>query len=241
MTVRLQVATRKWLGSILSALSAMLLGAGLFLVGWPLFVIIQSEVVQWQGSRQLDKTPLLAEAAARPVALPTHGPTEVVVPWERSQPRNPAEASVKTGSVLAKLEIERLGMSLVVLEGSDARTLDKSIGHVESTALPGEMGNIGIAGHRNTHFRKLERIQPGDVIKLETGQDEFRYTVEWIRLFTPNDLYVLDPSHGPAVTLITCFPFEYVGSAPQRFIVRALPDVETREKLASRTALSWNR
>jgi sortase A len=143
--------------------------------------------------------------------------------------------------VLAKLEIERLGMSLVVLQGSDARTLDKSIGHVESTALPGEMGNIGIAGHRNTHFRKLEGIRPGDVIKLETGEDEFRYTVEWIRLFTPDDLYVLDASHGPAVTLITCFPFKYVGNAPQRFIVRALPDAETREKLAARTALTWNR
>lgn len=216
----------------------MLLGAGLFLVGWPLFVTIESEVVQWRGSRQLEKNPLSAETAGVPA---TCGPSEVIVPRERSRPRDSVQTGVKTGSVLAKLEIERLGMSLVVLQGSDARTLDKSIGHVESTALPGEMGNIGIAGHRNTHFRKLERIRPGDVIKLETGEDEYRYVVEWAQLFTPNDLYVLDPSHGPAVTLITCFPFEYVGSAPQRFVVRALPDAETRDRLATRTALSWNR
>ncbi len=140
--------------------------------------------------------------------------------------------------MLAKLEIDRLGLSLVLLEGTDARTLDKSIGHVKNTALPGEMGNIGIAGHRNAHFKKLERIRRGDVIKLRTGAEEFRYAVEWVRLVTPDDIYVLDPTHGPAVTLITCFPFQYVGSAPQRFIVRALPDAETREKLAGRASVA---
>jgi len=125
-----------------------------------------------------------------------------------------------------------LQLSYALLEGTDNRTLDKSIGHVEGTGLPGEIGNIAIAGHRNTHFRKLEWIHRGDEIVLSSAQGRFRYVVEWARMFTPGDIEVLDVSHGPAVTLITCFPFEYVGSAPLRLIVRALPDAETRAHLS---------
>jgi sortase A len=127
------------------------------------------------------------------------------------------------GTVLSHFEIPRLGMKWVLLEGTDAKTLDKSIGHVEGTAMPGESGNIAIAGHRNTHFRKLEWIRRGDEIILKNASGEYRYVVEWGKLFTPDDIEVLDAQHGPAVTLVTCFPFEYVGAAPLRYIVRALP------------------
>jgi sortase A len=132
---------------------------------------------------------------------------------------------------LGRLEVPRLKLGYALLEGTDDRTLDKSIGHVVGTGLPGESGNIGIAGHRNTHFRKLEWIRRGDEIILRSPNGEFRYYVEWAKLFRPGDIAVLDESHGPAVTLVTCFPFEYVGSAPLRYIIRALPDPETRARL----------
>jgi sortase A len=239
MKVTLRGSVARGVGPALYGLSVLLLVAGLILVGWPLFVTVESEVVQWSGSRQIERSHAAVQAAGAATASSTRVPAETIVPEARTRRGNPSRPAA--GAVLAKFEIERLGLSWVLLEGSDDRTLDKSIGHVEYTALPGEMGNIGIAGHRNTHFRKLEWIRRGDVIAIQTGAEEFRYQVEWIRLFTPDNIYVLDPSHGPAVTLITCFPFEYVGSAPQRFVVRALPDAATREKLAGRTTVSQQR
>jgi sortase A len=240
MKVILRGSAARGVGSALNGLSVLLLVAGLILVGWPLFVTVESEMVQWSGSRQVERNHTAAvQAAGAATATSARLPAETIVPGARARPGNPARPAA--GAVLAKFEIERLGLSWVLLEGSDDRTLDKSIGHVEYTALPGEMGNIGIAGHRNTHFRKLEWIRRGDVITIQTGAEEFRYQVEWIRLFTPDNIYVLDPSHGPAVTLITCFPFEYVGSAPQRFVVRALPDAPTRAKLAGRTTVAQQR
>ena len=156
-------------------------------------------------------------------------PAPVVAPKPTSPP--PAK-----GSVLAKLEVPKLEMSLVVLEGTNSATLDKSIAHIEDTAMPGEFGNIGIAGHRNTHFKKMEWIRQGDEMILTNAHDRYRYLVESIRLVTPDDVEVLDASLGPAITIVTCFPFEYVGNAPQRFIVRAVPDEETRSRLLQVTS-----
>ena len=106
------------------------------------------------------------------------------------------------------------------------------MGHVEGTGLPGSAGNISIAGHRDTHFRKLEWIHRDDEVVV-TSREGTRdvYRVEWSRLFAPGDIQVLDEEHGPAVTLITCFPFEYVGSAPLRMVVRALPVDATKTRL----------
>jgi sortase A len=192
---------------------------GGLLLAWPTFLYIKSTFVQRSGSRQIDQAYELSKKRApeKPSLIP---------PLRTRAPR-----PVKKGSVIAKFEIPRLDMSFVVLEGTDAGTLDKSIGHVESTAEPGEYGNIGIAGHRNTHFRKMEWIRRGDEILLKSPEDQYRYVVDSIRLVTPDDVEVLDDSLGPAVTIVTCFPFEYVGHAPNRFIVRAVPDEETRQKL----------
>jgi len=222
MTIRLRGNLASRLSSSLRLLYMVLLATGVVLVCWPLVVYAESEFVQWSSGRAFGGG---GSGTSRP-------PSETIVPDNVAKPKKPTK--LKPGTTLGKLSIDRLGISYVLLEGTDARTLDKSIGHVESTALPGDTGNIGIAGHRNTHFRKLEWVRRGDVIRILTKTDEYRYGVEWVRLYTPYDLEVLDASHGPAVTLVTCFPFEYVGSAPQRFIVRALPDEETRAKLASR-------
>ena len=192
---------------------------GGLLLAWPTFIYIKSTLVQRSGSRQIDHAYELSKKRAPESPSPS--------PPIRTRAPRP----VTKGAVLAKFEIPRLKMSLVVLEGTDAGTLDKSIGHVESTAEPGEYGNIGIAGHRNTHFRKMEWIRRGDEIILKGPEDRYRYLVDSIRLVTPDDVEVLADSLGPAVTIITCFPFEYVGHAPNRFIVRAVPDEETRQKL----------
>jgi sortase A len=204
-------------------ITALIVGA--VLVGWPAFVFVRSSVVQWFGVRQIDRAYESAKSVDRKNPPAIVSPPAVVV-------KKPAVRPPAKGSLLAKLEVPRLHMSLVVLEGADLATLDKSIGHVTSTAMPGEYGNIGIAGHRNTHFKKMEWIRQGDEMILTSSEDRYRYLVESIRLVTPDDVEVLDDSLGPAITIVTCFPFEYVGHAPQRFIVRAVPDQETRPRLA---------
>jgi len=192
--------------------------AGLCLLSWPCFVLAESQWVQWSGAWQVS------------AAIGTRQETIVASKGGARSSRFPR------GSVLGRFEVPRLKLSYVLLEGTDNRTLDKSIGHVEGSGLPGESGNISIAGHRNTHFRKIEWIRRGDEIVITSAHGQDRYRVEWMRLFRPDDIEVLDAGHGPAVTLITCFPFEYVGSAPLRYIVRALPDDETRGRLSPMSA-----
>ena len=216
MTVRITARLTPRLCTVIRAISLTTLFAGAGLVAWPAYVITESALIQWSGARAL--------AAERPE------PQEAVVPRATST----GQSKTPRGTVLGKFTMPRLGLSFVVLEGTDARTRDKSIGHVETSGPFGETGNIGIAGHRNTHFRKLEWVRRGDEIVLTSHNVEYRYLVEWVHLFQPTALEVLDRSHGPAVTLITCFPFEYVGSAPLRFVVRALPDEATRAKLTGR-------
>jgi sortase A len=215
MKLRMRTSGRRFFFGI----HILTLIAGALLLAWPIFVLLRSSVVQWTGSREIDQAMAASKAPTR------EHPTGAMAP------KNKVVRHVPRGSVLAKFEIPRLDISLVVLEGSDLPTLDKSIGHVDDTAMPGEFGNIAIAGHRNTHFKKLEWIRKGDEVLLKTKDDEYRYQVESVRLVAPDNVEVLDDTLGPAVTLITCFPFEYVGHAPERFVVRAVPDEQTRGKL----------
>lgn len=129
--------------------------------------------------------------------------------------------TVPHGATLGRLEISRLGLSVMVLEGIENRTLRVGAGHIRGTALPGDVGNIGIAAHRDTFFRKLEHIQPGDRIQLTTPDGVYQYAVHSTRVVDPEDVEVLDPREHPTLTLVTCFPFQYIGSAPKRFIVHA--------------------
>ena len=140
---------------------------------------------------------------------------ERVRAWEDSLSRDAPEA-------LAVLRIPRIGVEVPVLEGTDDWTLNRAVGHIEDTARPGGTGNSGIAGHRDGFFRALKDIHDGDVIELKTlgGTEIYQVRRTWI--VDPEDLSVLDPTDAPALTLVTCYPFYFVGSAPQRFIVRAV-------------------
>lgn len=122
---------------------------------------------------------------------------------------------------LAVLHISKFQLHVPVLEGTDELTLNRGIGHIAGTARPGEEGNIGIAGHRDGFFRVLKDISPGDTIELQTARVTDRYKVDQIVLVLPNNVSVLQRRPVPSLTLVTCYPFYFIGSAPQRYIVQA--------------------
>ncbi len=131
-------------------------------------------------------------------------------------------APPRTGDPLGRVDIPRVGVSTVVVEGDDDLTLSFAAGHIPGTALPGEPGNTALAGHRDGVFRGLARIRRGDLVSLTTPAGTFRYAVESLRVVKPEDTWVLRPTRRPTLTLVTCYPFRYIGPAPKRFIVRAV-------------------
>jgi sortase A len=138
-----------------------------------------------------------------------------------------------TGSLLGRVTIGRLNLAAIVREGVDDQTLRTAVGHVPSTSLPGEPGNFAIAAHRDTLFRALKDIKQNDLISFQSAQNTYTYRVAATKIVKPSDVSVLRPdggglvdltasqSSGPLLTMITCYPFYYVGSAPKRFIVEA--------------------
>ncbi len=120
-----------------------------------------------------------------------------------------------------RIEIARLGIDAEIHEGDDAATLRVSVGHIPGTAVPGDHGNVALAAHRYSHFRALRDVRCGDRIDVTTPDGDFRYEVDSIRVVEISQVEVLKPTPNPTLTLVTCFPFDYVGDAPQRLIVRA--------------------
>jgi sortase A len=152
--------------------------------------------------------------APRPSGLlPGDAGTKIPLPYVRMTP--------ETGAVLARLDAPSVHLSTSVLEGSDDGTLNRGAGHIEDTPLPGEAGNIGIAGHRDTVFRPLRNVKAGDPIDLTTAERVWHYRVRRTAIVGPDDVAVLDPTADPTLTLVTCYPFEFIGHAPRRFIVQA--------------------
>src|SRR5262245_54940640 len=131
------------------------------------------------------------------------------------------ESSVRKGNPIGVIEIPRLGLSSVVLEGDETAALLLGVGHLSDTPLPWQGGNSVFAAHRDTFFRPLAGIRRNDVIKFSTADAEFEYVVKEMKVVEPTDLAVLDPTPSATLTLITCFPFDYIGPAPNRFIVKA--------------------
>ena len=122
---------------------------------------------------------------------------------------------------LAIMRIPKIKLEVAVLSGTTELALNRGVGHIAGTPLPGEDGNIGIAGHRDGYFRGLKDVAVGDLIEMETLIGRQDYTITELFLVDPPDVWVLEPTDNPSITLVTCYPFYYVGSAPQRYIVRA--------------------
>jgi sortase A len=130
-------------------------------------------------------------------------------------------AARPSGEALGRIEIARIGLTAMIVEGTDGRTLRRAVGHIRGTPQPGQPGNVAIAGHRDTFFRPLRNVLPHDEITLTTLDGSYHYLVDSTEVVPPEDTQVLNNSGDTSLTLVTCYPFYFVGPAPKRFIVRA--------------------
>jgi sortase A len=183
---------------------------GLAAIGWVAYVWVDAQFYQIRQRRQFDAS--VSAENKEPSA-------DVRMPLTQT-PVLKGPRLVK-GALLGELEIPRVGLSVIVMEGDSASILRRAAGHLEGTALPGGSGNVAIAAHRDTFFHALRDVRYRDVITLNTLSGSYQYEVESIEIVEPDNMKVLADSRNPTLTLITCYPFYYIGPAPKRFIVRA--------------------
>ncbi len=202
-------ASRVWLNRALIAF-------GLACLLFYATVSIQAAIYQRHARAEIDRMISGRSAALSPTAL---GRT----------PKPNVVRRLEVGELIGRVDIPRLNLSAAVAEGDDDATLGKAVGHLPDTPLPWfRRGNVGLAAHRDGLFRALKDIRVGDEVKVVTPRGEYSYRVSKTHIVDPDDVWVLAPTQTPSVTLITCYPFSFVGHAPQRFIVRAelVGDVE---------------
>jgi sortase A len=185
-----------------------LFACAILLLGYCGFALVDAWLFQRRESRDLDR--LLRDRRAASVAAPQPAPVASL-----------KAVPAATGSLVGRIEIPRLFLSVVVVEGVDKTSLRRAVGHIPGTALPGEAGNVGLAGHRDTFFRALKDLKIKDEIQVSTLHGNFQYEVVSQRIVQPQDVWVLAPSDENVLTLVTCYPFYFVGPAPKRWIVRA--------------------
>jgi sortase A len=186
-----------------------LFACAILLLGYCGFVLVDSWLFQRRASLDLDRLLRDRTAASSVVAQPDEAAAPKVSPVALS------------GGLVGRIEIPRLGLSEVVMEGVDTITLRRAVGHIPGTAMPGDSGNVGLAGHRDTFFRSLKDVKIKDEIEVATGTGRFTYQVVSLRVVEPEEVGVLAPSGENVLTLVTCYPFYFVGPAPKRWIVRA--------------------
>jgi sortase A len=186
-----------------------LFAGGIAMLAYCGFVLVDTWMFQNRERHRLDQ--MLAERHA------ANGVASVA----EARTGTPTPPAAVNDALIGRIEIPRLGISAVVMEGTDKITLRRAVGHIAGTALPGHPGNVGIAAHRDTFFRPLRNIRRNDLITLTTLLGEYRYRVVSTKVVDPHDIAVLDPSVNEVLTLVTCYPFYFVGPAPSRFIVRA--------------------
>jgi sortase A len=185
--------------------AVLLILAGLVEIAYAAYVVIDARAYQAVEHHRLASR--RQEASAAPSARGT-----VVTSLA-----SPVAERAPIGEIL----IPRLGLMAIVAQGESTTVLQHAIGHLADTALPWESGNVVLAGHRDTLFRPLKWIRIGDAIALHTQYGDFEYVVEWTKVVGPEDVDVVQSTGRSTLTLITCFPFSYVGPAPKRFVVRA--------------------
>jgi sortase A len=193
--------------SVLRWAEALFVSGGIAMLAWCAVVVTDAYVSQRIARQSLEA--ILHVAAPAPLPRPASAAVQN------------ARAVVRRGAAIAALTIPRVDLSAVVLHGSDEQTLRRGPGHVEGTAVPGQTGNVVIAGHRDSFFRPLRHVRVGDDLFLDTPHGRFQYRVTSLQVVHPRDLRVLAPTDEEVLTLITCYPFWLLGNAPDRFVVRA--------------------
>ncbi len=201
--MRIRMTGKRLPGTLRWAERLFFVGAAVLLC-YGAFIVADTWLFQQRESRDLER---LLEDRAKPRG----GSLEL---------GRAAPVSVARG-LIGRLEIPRLGLSAILVEGDDPKTLRRAVGHIPGTPLPGQTGNVALTGHRDTFFRPLRNIRANDVIVVTTLQGEYRYRVVSTRVVSPDDVAVLNSSGDEILTLVTCYPFYFVGAAPDRFIVRA--------------------
>jgi sortase A len=195
--MKIRMAGKPMQGTLRWAQRLLFAGAAL-LLGYCGFVLADAWVFQQRESRDLERLLQVRSPIARAVT-----------------------PAIAARGLIGRLEIPRLGLSTVLIEGDDSKTLRRAVGHIPGSPLPGQPGNVALTGHRDTFFRPLRNIRENDIIVVTTLQGEYRYRVVSLRVVTPDNVAVLNAGAGEVLTLVTCYPFYFVGAAPDRFIVRA--------------------
>jgi sortase A len=207
-----------WLGRLLIAIGCVCLAAA----GASLLTAASFQRTAAQAFDRELLAPAPPELADTVAAAPEPSASRPSALYTRPSAGLSGNGSASTvHGLIGRLEIPRLNVSVMVMEGDDDATLARAAGHLPETALPWERGNAVIAAHRDTFFRPLKNIREGDAIRMTTTRGTFEYRVTGTEIVEPDDLSVLAPTTVPALTLVTCYPFSYVGAAPQRFIIHA--------------------
>jgi sortase A len=191
------IVEKEPLRRILKWAQRALLACAVILLGYCAFALVDAWTFQRRENLDLDR--MLRDRGAASLSTPV----------------------AAANGLIGRMEIPRLGLSAIVVEGTGRTALRRGVGHIPGTALPGEAGNVGLSGHRDTFFRPLKDLRTKDEIRFSTLKGDFRYEVESLRVVEPSDVGVLAPSGENVLTLVTCYPFFYIGAAPKRFVVRA--------------------
>jgi sortase A len=189
---------------------ALLATGALLIAGWAA-VILEARAFGFRQERRLER---MARSA-------TAGPHGVQTP-KTVKRKAGARSPLAPQDLVGRIEIPRLRLRAIVAEGVSARTLRLAVGHVPGTALPGDDGNVVLAAHRDTFFRPLQDVRPGDAVAVTTPEGRFEYIVEATHVVEPTRTDLLEAAAKPTLTLVTCYPFQLIGNAPERFVVRAL-------------------
>lgn len=201
---------------------------GVLCLGWYGYVSVEAAHFQREQAAAFERlvdtaaiAPATPSGAAAP-SEPTASSTAAVLPSAPDFPTAPDfPAFPATTDFIGMLDIPRLRISTAVMSGDDDQTLEVAVGHLPDTPRPWEPGNSAVAAHRDGLFRPLKDIRVGDALTVRTTRGDIHYQVRELKVVTPDDLSVLEPTSTQTLTLITCYPFNYIGAAPKRFIVRA--------------------
>jgi sortase A len=190
------------------------LALGIALLGVVGYAFLDAKLFQERESKRLNQ-------AMKPSAELSVEIRPQAVPVTSSSVADSQHMNVAPGAAIGRIEISRIGIDVIIVEGIDGKTLRRGVGHVTGTALPGEPGNVAIAGHRDTFFRALRNVRQDDEVIITALDGTYRYQVDWVKVVDDDAAQVLSDSDESILTLVTCYPFYFVGPAPKRFIVRA--------------------